>query len=105
MEYLEGHTLDHEIKSRRSLPAADAVAYTRQILSALGAAHAKGIVHRDVKPQNLFLHSPGGASPTIKVLDFGAARDTQAFADPAFALSKAEVGHPLWGPVYQRTLP
>ena len=80
MEYLEGHTLADELKLRRSLVASEAVVYARQVLAALAAAHAKGIVHRDVKPPNLFLHSAAGTPPVIKVLDFGAARDTQAFA-------------------------
>jgi serine/threonine-protein kinase len=80
MEYLDGHTLADELKLRRSLLPSEALAYARQVLSALAEAHAKGIVHRDVKPPNLFLHSAGGSPPVIKVLDFGAARDTQAFA-------------------------
>ena len=80
MEYLDGHTLADELKTRRQLPESEVLTYTRQILSALAAAHVNGVVHRDVKPQNLFLHSRAGASPGIKVLDFGAARDTQGFA-------------------------
>jgi serine/threonine-protein kinase len=80
MEHLEGRTLDEELKQVGRLQPPYALAYVRQILSALGAAHANGIIHRDIKPQNLFLHSQSGLLPAIKVLDFGAARDTLGFA-------------------------
>ena len=80
MEYLEGRTIAEELKARGALPVAEAVRYTREVLSALGAAHAKGVVHRDIKPQNLFLHLRAASPTTIKVLDFGAARDTQGVA-------------------------
>jgi serine/threonine protein kinase len=87
MEYLEGHTLSDELQKRGRLPRADALLYAEQLLSALKAAHSKGIIHRDVKPQNLFLHVQSGAPSTIKVLDFGAARDTQGFSPLAVPLS------------------
>jgi serine/threonine-protein kinase len=51
-----------------------AIDYVRSILSALRAAHELGIVHRDIKPQNLFLHRPVGGMVELKVLDFGVAR-------------------------------
>jgi serine/threonine-protein kinase len=87
MEYLEGHTLSDELQKRGRLPRTDALLYVEQLLSALKAAHSKGIVHRDVKPQNLFLHAQSGAPSTIKVLDFGAARDTQGFTPLAVPLA------------------
>lgn len=83
MEYLEGRTLADELRSRGALPIREALRYTREVLSALSAAHAKGVVHRDIKPQNLFLHVRSDRPTTIKVLDFGAARDTQGVALPA----------------------
>jgi serine/threonine-protein kinase len=71
MEYLRGRTLTEELAARR-LTAAESVAYARRILSALGAAHALGIVHRDVKPDNIMLaERPEGT--VLKVLDFGMA--------------------------------
>jgi len=76
MEFLDGESLAARIKRERRLPIDDAVAYTRQVASALGAAHAKGIVHRDLKPENLFLvgdpRNPG--RKLVKVLDFGIAK-------------------------------
>ena len=57
MEYLEGETLRHRLVRSGGRLGSDAVRITRQIASALAAAHAKGIVHRDLKPANLMLVS------------------------------------------------
>ncbi len=70
MEYIEGITLKEYIENEGSLRWKDAVHFTIQILKALQHAHDKGIVHRDVKPQNIMVLSDG----TIKVTDFGIAR-------------------------------
>lgn len=76
MELLRGRTLAAELKERQLLPVAEAVGLTIQALSALSAAHALGVVHRDVKPENLFLHRTSTSSRRLKVLDFGIARIT-----------------------------
>ncbi|MBQ3561957.1 MAG: serine/threonine protein kinase, partial [Clostridia bacterium] len=70
MEYIEGITLKEFIEREGSLSWKDAVYYTIQILRGLQHAHDRGIVHRDVKPQNIMLLPDG----TIKVTDFGIAR-------------------------------
>lgn len=70
MEYIDGITLKEFIERQGSLRWKDAVHFTIQILKALQHAHDKGIVHRDVKPQNIMVLSDG----TIKVTDFGIAR-------------------------------
>ena len=70
MEYIEGITLKEYIEQEGSLRWKDAVHFTLQILKGLQHAHDKGIVHRDVKPQNIMVLSDG----TIKVTDFGIAR-------------------------------
>jgi serine/threonine-protein kinase len=76
MERLVGRTLRDEVRERGPLPVREALEYARQMLVGLAAAHAAGIVHRDVKPQNVFLCEPAaaGGARTIKVLDFGIAK-------------------------------
>ena len=70
MEYIEGITLKEYIERQGSLRWKDALYFTVQILKGLQHAHDKGIVHRDVKPQNIMVLPDG----TIKVTDFGIAR-------------------------------
>src|SRR5271167_3704104 len=69
-EYVEGETLKDRIRRVGRLPITEAVAYAIEIARALGAAHARHIVHRDVKPQNVMVDDEGRA----KVTDFGIAR-------------------------------
>jgi len=69
-EWLEGEDLRRRL-ARGPLTVSDTVALARRVAGALGAAHDKGIVHRDVKPGNLFL--PGGRVRDVKVIDFGIA--------------------------------
>src|SRR4051812_13497338 len=73
MERLRGRTLREELAARGALPPAEAVAFARQALSGLGAAHYVGIVHRDVTLANLFLCDPrpGTTGRVLKLLDFG----------------------------------
>ena len=70
MEYVEGITLKEYIEQQGKIDTREAVYFVTQILRALQHAHDKGIVHRDIKPQNIMLISDG----TIKVTDFGIAR-------------------------------
>ncbi len=70
MEYIDGVTLKEYIEQQGSLSWKDAIHFTIQILKGLQHAHDKGIVHRDIKPQNIMLCRDG----TIKVTDFGIAR-------------------------------
>jgi eukaryotic-like serine/threonine-protein kinase len=69
-EYVEGETLKDRIRRFGRLPVGEAVAYAIEIARALGAAHDRRIVHRDVKPQNVLIDEEGAA----KVTDFGIAR-------------------------------
>lgn len=70
MEYIDGISLKDYIEQQRVVRVKEAVHFTTQILRALMQAHSKGIVHRDIKPQNIMLLSNG----QIKVTDFGIAR-------------------------------
>src|SRR3954447_21807863 len=70
MELVDGRTLKEMVTERGPLPPAVAVNFVEQMLRALGYAHRRGIVHRDVKPQNVIIDREG----TAKVADFGIAR-------------------------------
>lgn len=70
MEYIDGITLKEYIEEERVLTWKDTVHFVIQILRALQHAHDKGIVHRDIKPQNIMMFTDG----TIKVMDFGIAK-------------------------------
>ncbi|RLB59751.1 MAG: serine/threonine protein kinase, partial [Deltaproteobacteria bacterium] len=55
MELLDGESLAHRIATRGALPAREVVRIATQVLDALGAAHQQGVVHRDIKPDNIFV--------------------------------------------------
>ena len=76
LELVDGHSLADEIRRRGPLPPAEVSALGRQACAGLEQAHARGLVHRDVKPQNLLL----GRDGTLKVADFGIARAGSASA-------------------------
>jgi serine/threonine-protein kinase len=75
MELLEGCSLMEELGRRRCLPLDEVIAIGRGLLGGLAAAHALGIVHRDVKPGNIFLVGWGKPGAQVKVLDLGLAKD------------------------------
>lgn len=74
MEHLVGEDLDH-LAARRRLEVSEVVDYVLQAIAAIAEAHERGIVHRDIKPQNLFLARLPDGTTRVKVLDFGLAKD------------------------------
>jgi serine/threonine-protein kinase len=77
MEALSGEALSDYLRRIPAMPEVLVVKLAREVASALVAAHRVGIVHRDIKPGNLFLMGPLGDPNGIKVIDFGLAKDTQ----------------------------
>ncbi|MBQ9396508.1 MAG: serine/threonine protein kinase [Proteobacteria bacterium] len=74
MEMLHGHDLSHELKVAGPLSPKRMYVLFRPVLEALGQGHGLGIVHKDLKPENLYLVDPRGQHELMKVLDFGVAR-------------------------------
>jgi serine/threonine protein kinase len=74
MEHLDGVHLQALLEQNGPLSVETAVGYAIQVCEPLAEAHALGIVHRDIKPENLFLWSGGPTADSVKVLDFGLAK-------------------------------
>ncbi len=79
MEYLVGESVEQRLRHDGWLPIAEALRIARQVALGLHAAHAQGLVHRDVKPANVWLETdkPGGTFRRVKLIDFGLARPMQ----------------------------
>ncbi len=75
MEYLNGITLDVLVACDGAVPVPRVIHILRQLCGSLREAHGKGLVHRDVKPQNIMLCERGGELDVVKVLDFGLVKD------------------------------
>src|SRR4051812_18645394 len=81
MEFLEGESLAQLVIRDAPLPVERSLRIARQVASALGAAHAKGIVHRDVKPENVYLVRRADAD-FVKVVDFGVSKAVHSDESP-----------------------
>ena len=90
MEFLEGEDLANVLVRETCLDVPCTVAILRQCCHALGAAHAKGIVHRDMKPENIFLTHHGDQAEFAKIVDFGIAKmsDIETDGEPGRKLTK-----------------
>jgi serine/threonine-protein kinase len=101
MEYLEGETLERRVRSGGPLSMPEAITIVTQVARALAAAHEAGVVHRDLKPDNIFLArdpEAGKLGYTVKVLDFGIAK--LAHEDNAVATGGTQAGALLGTPHY-----
>ncbi len=92
MEYVEGTSLKQLIVSRGKLPVAVALTVGKQLCRALEVAHAEGVIHRDIKPQNIVVEPSG----FLKVMDFGIAR----LANPPQGKGLTEAGTSIGTPDY-----
>jgi serine/threonine-protein kinase len=96
MELLSGRDLRAELQLRESLPYSEAVDYVIQACDGLWAAHAKGVVHRDVKPGNLFLTTRPSGERVVKVLDFGVSKLAVDDGAPELTRTSTMIGSPLY---------
>ncbi len=92
MERLEGMDLRGYVRAHGALAPGRVESFVAQICDALSAAHGEGVVHRDLKPQNLFVVERDGAEPHIKLLDFGIAK---VLVDGTYDTTGA-MGSPAW---------
>lgn len=95
MEYLEGEDLKHAIRRVGPMPVVDVARIVSQAAKAVGKAHGLGIVHRDIKPDNIFLcHIDGEIF--VKLLDFGVAKIDQGAAMTGATTTGSMMGTPLY---------
>jgi HAMP domain-containing protein len=80
MEYLEGVTLKDLVRRRGALPLGVALGFAKQMCHGLEAAHSRGVVHRDIKPQNILIIPESGE---LKIMDFGISRVSNVGGDAA----------------------
>ena len=95
MEYLRGLTLDVVVQRFGPLPERRVAHILRQVCGSLAEAHAAGLIHRDIKPQNIMLCHRGGVPDLVKVLDFGLVKESDT-PDADLTRDGAAVGTPLY---------
>ncbi len=97
LELLEGTDLRSLISTRGALEVSVAVDYVLQVCEALAEAHSSGIVHRDIKPQNLFLTRRPDGTPCVKLLDFGVSKMTEVSqSSHELTMSQVMLGSPVF---------
>ncbi len=97
MEYLPGMDLNKMVKTHGPLSPARTIHLLRQVCSALREAHAAGLIHRDIKPGNIFASERGGLYDVAKLLDFGLVKSSGAYVDSLDVTNEgAIVGSPLF---------
>lgn len=94
MELLDGVTLVEAVQAEGALPQARVAHVLSQCAMALEEAHGMGLVHRDIKPNNIMLTQLGGVHDVTKVLDFGLVKNVGASSDVTNTVSEAIIGTP-----------
>ncbi|MEZ4221847.1 MAG: protein kinase [Polyangiaceae bacterium] len=100
MDLLNGQDLGQRLAQVGRLSLGETASILTPILSAIGAAHAAGVVHRDLKPDNIFLHVRGDGKAEPKVLDFGIAKLTSQKQDAMRSANLTQTGAVLGTPYY-----
>jgi serine/threonine-protein kinase len=95
MEYLEGLTLTSLVELAGPLPPARAAYIMRQVAGSIAEAHGIGLIHRDIKPDNILVCDRGGTCDFAKVLDFGLVKDVKS-ADPSLSNVNLILGTPAY---------
>jgi serine/threonine-protein kinase len=101
MEYVEGHTLDAELKRRGRFTPLEAMAVLEPVMSVLNAAHQMGVVHRDLKPENIMLGKGAQAErPVVKLLDLGIAKMLEVAGSEASGATALTIAGQILGTPY-----
>jgi serine/threonine-protein kinase len=97
MDYLDGFNLNTWIEERGALSVEQAAQWMLEACKGLAAAHAAGVIHRDIKASNLFITSTSDGSSVLKILDFGISKLTEAqgMAEATLTGTQASMGSPL----------
>ena len=96
MEYLDGLSLDALVKKYGRLPEARVIHLLQQAAASLAEAHGHGLIHRDIKPHNIFVTRRGDISDFVKVLDFGLVKATADEGQAELTTANAIMGTPLY---------
>ncbi|HEX8843484.1 MAG TPA: serine/threonine-protein kinase [Pyrinomonadaceae bacterium] len=101
MEYVEGQTLDKELKRHGAFTPAEAIDILAPVADVLDAAHAHGVVHRDLKPENIMIGEATGGHRSVKVLDLGIAKmlempETQSNETASLTVAGQLLGTPYY---------
>ena len=94
MEFLTGKDLGELLRELGRLPIGDAVEYVMHACEGIAEAHGRGMVHRDLKPRNLFLTRRLDGRPLVKVLDFGLAKTVESIETRSLTTSTTVMGSP-----------
>jgi serine/threonine-protein kinase len=97
MELLTGQSLETAIRRQRPpMPVYDFAVFMLDVARALAAAHKSGVVHRDLKPTNIFLHRDRDGNPVAKILDFGVSKILEDEQNTALTVAGTVLGSPLY---------